>query len=284
MESYCGKDCESCTWKERLRCAGCEEGMGRRFSGPCEIAACCREKGHQRCDTCGHVSGCPPWAGRDEVPARELRRREAERARQETLAEQAPILGKWLWLLFWLVVPREAGGLLAALLGLVFPWMNGLGTVLVLVCALASAFFFWKLGPARQGYRAAALCQLAIVVLNVPGQFLPEGHPALTVIGLGVIGLGLYRNYHAYSAHAQALDEVDSALAEEWRRLWKYTVWDMCGIAASILLLLMIPVLGLLLVLACSLGLLVLAVLEMVCLWRTAKVFREYRPPETPEA
>ena len=58
----------------------------------------------------------------------------------------------------------------------------------------------------------------------------------------------------------------------------------MCGIAASILLLLMIPILGLLLVLACSLGLLVLAVLEMVCLWRTAKVFRGYQPPETPEA
>ena len=46
----------------------------------------------------------------------------------------------------------------------------------------------------------------------------------------------------------------------------------------------MIPILGLLLVLACSLGLLVLAVLEMVCLWRTAKVFRGYQPPEMPEA
>lgn len=283
MEGYCGKDCASCGWKERLRCAGCEEGLGRRFSGPCEIAACCREKGHRRCDTCGHVSGCPRWAGREEVPARELRRREAERARQETLAEQAPILGKWLWLLFWLVVPREAGGLLAAVLGRFVPWMNGLGTALVLGCALASSFFFWKLGPVRREYRAAALCQTAVIALNLPRQLLSEGHPALTVIGLAIIGLGLYRDYRAYSAHAQALGGVDDGLAEKWRRLWKYTVWDMCGMAASLLLLLMSPALGLLLVIICSLGLLVLAALEMVCLWRTARVFREYRPPETPE-
>ena len=55
METVCGKSCEACAWKEPLNCSGCREDMGRPFSGPCDIAACCREKGHQRCETCAYL-------------------------------------------------------------------------------------------------------------------------------------------------------------------------------------------------------------------------------------
>lgn len=42
MEGICGKDRGLCTWKEQLNCAGCREDMGKPFSGPCGISACCR--------------------------------------------------------------------------------------------------------------------------------------------------------------------------------------------------------------------------------------------------
>lgn len=279
MESYCGKDCGSCAWSERLNCPGCEEGMGKRFSGPCGIAACCREKGHRRCDTCGHLSGCPLQAERDEVPAREFRRREEERVRRETLTEQAPVLGKWLWLLFWLVAPREVGGVFLGLLSQFFPRLDAVGTVLSCVCFLASAFFFWRLGPVRREYQTASLCQLALSALCLLTWILPGEHPALTVLNLGALALGFCRNYLAYRAHALVLAGVDDALSERWRRLWKYTVWVMYGLAASILLLLLLIFIGFPLAVVCCLALLVLEVLEMVYLWRTAKAFRTWQPP-----
>ena len=278
MESYCGKDCGSCAWSERLNCPGCEEGMGKRFSGPCGIAACCREKGHRRCDTCGHLSGCPLQAERDEVPAREFRRREEERVRRETLTEQAPVLGKWLWLLFWLVAPREVGGVFLGLLSQFFPRLDAVGTVLSCVCFLACAFFFWRLGPVRREYQTASLCQLALSALCLLTWILPGEHPALTVLNLGALALGFCRNYLAYRAHALVLAGVDDALSERWRRLWKYTVWVMYGLAASILLLLLLIFIGFPLAVVCCLALLVLEVLEMVYLWRTAKAFRTWQP------
>ena len=90
METVCGKSCEACAWKEPLNCSGCREDMGRPFSGPCDIAACCREKGHRRCDTCGHLSGCPLQAERDEVPAREFRRRKQGKGGCSCGCDQCP--------------------------------------------------------------------------------------------------------------------------------------------------------------------------------------------------
>ena len=78
MEGICGKSCESCGWKDQLNCAGCQEDMGRPFSGPCGIAACCREKGHERCDTCPYVSGWPRQAQRVGIPRQEVQRRDSE--------------------------------------------------------------------------------------------------------------------------------------------------------------------------------------------------------------
>ena len=58
MEGICGRMCDACTWKEQLDCPGCQDGPGRRFSGGCPIADCCREKGHTACVTCTFSTGC----------------------------------------------------------------------------------------------------------------------------------------------------------------------------------------------------------------------------------
>ena len=100
MESICGKSCESCAWKNQLGCTGCQTDMGRPFSGPCGIAACCREKGHQRCETCAYGSFCSRRALRDDIPRQELQRRDGEEAKQRLLAETAPLMAKWVWLMF----------------------------------------------------------------------------------------------------------------------------------------------------------------------------------------
>ena len=100
MEGICGRMCDACTWKEQLDCPGCQDGPGRRFSGGCPIADCCREKGHTACVTCTFSTGCA--LRRRDMPQNRLWAVEAERERRARLDRNAPVLAKWLWLLFWL--------------------------------------------------------------------------------------------------------------------------------------------------------------------------------------
>ena len=55
--TYCGKNCNECTLKEELNCPGCLAGPGA-MGGGCELAACCRTKGHENCSTCGFRVNC----------------------------------------------------------------------------------------------------------------------------------------------------------------------------------------------------------------------------------
>lgn len=50
MHTICGTDCTQCSWKET--CGGCAETNGHPFGGACIVAACCRDKGHERCGKC----------------------------------------------------------------------------------------------------------------------------------------------------------------------------------------------------------------------------------------
>lgn len=54
-DSLCGVDCTQCGLKDT--CAGCVPTGGRPFGGECPLAACCRDTGCGRCESCP-VSPC----------------------------------------------------------------------------------------------------------------------------------------------------------------------------------------------------------------------------------
>ena len=112
-ETYCGKNCTECAQKESLNCQGCKTGPGRQFGGACELAKCVRDKGHETCETCGFKGSCGTLRSRDSMPDYRRRKIEAEETRKAAIAKRAPVLDKWLWILFWLFIPSEIGGLMA---------------------------------------------------------------------------------------------------------------------------------------------------------------------------
>ena len=74
--TYCGKLCEECQYKEMLQCPGCKEGPGKAWNCECELAKCCRDKGHQNCTTCSYSTSCGKLRGRNNEPEQRLRKRE----------------------------------------------------------------------------------------------------------------------------------------------------------------------------------------------------------------
>lgn len=278
--TYCGKICENCAWREEHDCSGCKSGPGGR-GGDCEIAACCREKGHMDCTTCGFQLNCQQLRAREELPQRRQRRQEAREAKRQWYNETAPLLGKWLWISFWLIVPSTVIGLLTdeqlhdnLVLGKV-------GAILTMVLVCVSALCLIKLAPAEPRYRTAGWCSLGSGIMVELAELLE-----LNAVGWGLLlllpamGIAMYATYQEYHAHAAVLEGLDDELAAKWLKLWKWEVGLILGMFGCILVLLIAPVLGLLVFLADIIAMAVVSILSLVYLYRTAKLFRNYPAEE----
>lgn len=285
MENVCGKSCESCTWKEQLNCGGCREDMGKPFTGPCNIAACCRERGHEGCGTCTSFSLCSRRAQRDDIPRLELQRREGEADKQRRLAEAAPLMGKWVSLMFWLVIPIELASLMTAdFVTQAYPAAETAGTALRFLCGLAYALFLWKLTPVLRDYRTAALCQLAVTLMDLVLLVLPGDSALILLLGIPSLIVSFYGSYMEFFTHAQAVEPLDADLAAGWRKLWKLLL---LSLGALVLLFFSMFMGAFVMVLAAlaAVGLAIYyAVTRMIYLWRTAKLFRNWAPPALPSS
>lgn len=284
MEGYCGKNCEVCTWRERTACPGCQAGPGRALSGDCDIAACCREKGHEACATCSYLTGCPRRMGRDRAPEERQQRADGKRQRRLALDRKAPLLGKWLWVLFWLFIPSEIGGLMSNdTVAAAFPAVGMAGEILGVLCGLACAAILWCMREAGERYGTAAVWQLisaaAAVLLAVVSTRDTDG--GLTIlVELPVLVVSLLAVYQEFNAHADVLEGADDGLSAAWRKLWKWYIGLLAGMFACVLLVAIAGWLGLLAMLADMIGVIVVSVLKLVYLYRTAKLFREHIPME----
>ena len=115
MASYCGKDCETCTEREKMGCGGCGAWMeAKTWPGACGIAQCCRSKGHNSCETCTTASYCAKLKGRGQEPWYSLRRLESDANARRQLQERGRFFGKWMMLLFWLFVPGIVAGVMTS--------------------------------------------------------------------------------------------------------------------------------------------------------------------------
>ena len=90
----------------------------------------------------------------------------------------------------------------------------------------------------------------------------------------------LVGEYTECTSHAEALEPVDLELSEKWRRLWKWYIGTYLGSVGSIVVVMIFGPLGLLVMLASIIGMMVVAILKLVYLWRTARTFREYEEME----
>lgn len=279
-ETFCGKTCEGCPKKEILQCPGCKVGPGRQYGGDCELAQCVRGKGHETCESCTFRGNCGTLRGRDRIPDFRIRKIGSEKQRNAAVAGIVPILGKWVWVLFWLVIPCTVAGLLANENFL--SWAPGVyvaGKILQAVCAAVYGWILLKLTPADSAYRTAGICNLVTTVPYLLMAFLPDGEGSslwTMLFTLPAVVIYLVAEYQECMAHSDVLTYADSILSQKWEQLWKWRIGTYVGLLGSVVLSWIIPLLGLLLMLASMIGLLVVSVLKYVYLYRTAKCFREY--------
>lgn len=281
-ETYCGKSCADCGRKEVLNCPGCMDGPGKSWDEPCELAKCCRDKGHEECQTCNFHVTCGTLRGRDTMPEVRLRQREREVRKREALAKNAPLLGQWLWLWFWLQIV----GILFAFMSNetvvgVFPVLYWPGQIFNLLISAGIAYSLFQLAEAEPRYRTAAICGIVGVVSGLVTMAVTRGSgeaPTWTMLyTIPAMVIGLVGDYNQYQANAAVLRDADPALSEKWLKLWNWYIGMTLGLFACLLVLMLIPGLGLFLFIADLIGLVVVGIVELVYLYRTANLFREFQ-------
>lgn len=279
-ETYCGKTCAECAMKEQLNCQGCKADPGRRYGGDCELAKCVMEKGHETCGTCSFMGNCSKQRACTGMPEERMRRREAETARKAEVAQQAPILGKWLWIVFWLIIPNSVASVMTnQTIIQYFPGLNLPGRIITAICSAVYGFSMLKLASADLSYKKAGIFILitsavSVLVALVTGTAQTPTWTLILTIPAAI--MALIGEYHMYHANAAALEGVEDELSEKWCKLWNWNIGLYLGLFGCAVIMLILPLLGALALLAAAIGLAIVGILKLVYLFRTAKFFREY--------
>lgn len=281
-ESYCGRSCRECTKKELIRCYGCKTETINHLGNDCELAKCAYEKGLDSCRMCENKGSCNGLRTRAEMPnyqSRESRNvyliNKEEEKRKALLARRAPLLGKWLWILFWLPILSLGTSFLKVIPS---PSLHILGTVVGVLFGIARGIILIKISSEERRYLIAGIYALISVVADKILLIVDSSNNILLTLLIvpPIVIVGYVGMYQEFMAHAAVLENVDWDLSDKWEKLWKWYIGLIIGVVGSVLIVVLVPVLGLLVLLAGAIGIVVCGILSWVYLYRTAKVFRTY--------
>lgn len=265
-ETYCGKSCQTCSYRAETGCRGCREEACRT----CKLAQCCREKGHETCASCTYNTQCGMYRGRDTAPQFRLAKKKAELEEQQAMKEKGTLMAKWLWVLFWIFIPS----VIADVMMQYIPALNTAGYVLSVLCVIVYGVVLLKLSTQEKGYQKAGILNLIGAVLVVAMYFAGETHVFLVVFLTIVTALlSIFGSYYEYHAHADVLEGLDDELSEKWRKLWsRILVSYILMLVGAIFVLVYI---GWLIILAAGIAILVFSILKLVYLYRAAQAFQD---------
>lgn len=283
-ETYCGKNCSECTEYQNSLCPGCRQGPGSWLGNDCDIAQCARDKGCATCLGCDSQKTCILCAGASVMPERR-KQRSADKEAGQALRRQRKDVGKWLWIYFWMLIPSLISSFMTnntivqVLPGLKFP-----GEILDTLVGIAECVLLFLLSKEEQNYGYAAWIRAVLVVIGVamlpvPDDFLAGSQLLSALVLIVTMALSTASIYYECEANQTVLNGVDDALAEKWQKLWKrywvVLVVLLAGTLVAMMQSVFTAVVGLLAVLAASIGTIVVSIQRLIYLYNTAKLFRE---------
>lgn len=262
--TYCGKSCQECGYRADTGCRGCLEQASRE----CKLALCCRQKGHESCQSCTFHAQCGVYRGKDTAPQFRLAQKKAVLEYQQEMKRKGTYMAKWLWILFWIFIPNTIAGVIEQWI----PAWQMFGQFLAVACTVAYGVLLLKLACEEEKYRTAGVLNLVLALFNVGAIFVQHEGFALLMSGVVAV-VAMLGCYYEFNAHADVLEGTDNELSEKWRKLWKWmlgaTVALVIGVIFTVILI------GLLVVLAAAIAMVVISVIHLVYLYRTAQTFQD---------
>lgn len=288
MESSCGKSCACCLEREALGCHGCRPEYDAPGYTGCDIAQCCKARGHAHCGTCQYGDTCYKLSRRELMPEEKPRNLRKAAEHRAALTRRSAFLGRWLWVMFWLIIPNTLGALLSAEpIQDNLPELYWAGIVLQIAVLLGCGGILLLISRYSRHFGNCIWYALAGYGILLLAHFLPQdtlGQVFLVLVLNAVsILLSLLGIRQRIEGYGEILAGLNDALAGKMRRLWPLYRWCYGIMIVCLIGLPILQILSLLFVLAllvCMCWLLALSIMMMVNEYRSAKTFREYRPQD----
>ena len=275
-QTYCGKDCTACQYRESTGCYGCKAGPGRLIYGDCEIAKCCRAKGHQDCSTCTQKDYCGQLKCRIRMPEYRRQKQETEAAIRAEHLRTAPFFSKWLNVLFWIAIANSAISVTGTVLTTFWPEVTlPLTAIQVAVNIVYAVFLLILSREDERHYRLAGIFVILSSIVSA-AYALIENEIIVLLLAIPTLVLSITSQHHQYWGHISNLQGVNDVMAQLWQELWKWRWICIALIAGGVSLSSMIPIFPLIALILGLFGSVYVSVYEVIYLRRSAEAFRDY--------
>ncbi|HJC74595.1 MAG TPA: hypothetical protein H9697_06570 [Candidatus Mediterraneibacter faecavium] len=187
------------------------------------------------------------------------------------------LLAKWMRILFWLIIISTAANLLTSEnVTNAAPPLASAGQILNIAANVAYGVVLLKIASESMNYRNSAICRfitVAVAIAVIPISDNTESFIAIPVVILSIV-MDMVGEYYEFMGHAEVLRGADRTLSYKWLTLWKWYIGTFLGMIGGTVLAVMIPLIGLIVVLASTVGTLVISIVKIVYIYKTAGVFR----------
>lgn len=276
-ESYCGKDCRECADREGTNCPGCLCGPGGRYYKGCEIGVCCRTLHRTACEGCSSYDDCLKRKNSPIMPKLRAKREQEEKEQLKARKRRAQFLKKWLWVIFLLLIPRVLAGILTGQ-----PSGNALyyiGASVMILSDVAHGLIYLRLSVFDKHLKEAGLYYLGVAGVQLFLLLLTGGQVADMIKVLSLIPtlvLQLYCFYNECRGYSGIILEFDSDLSDHWLKLWRFYGVTIGTALLSILIFLIFRSLGVIVLLASSLGTIACSIWMLILQYKSAKAVSEF--------
>ena len=190
-----------------------------------------------------------------------------------------PLLAKWTNILFWLIIVSTVANFLTSEnVTNAVPVLAFTGQILNIVSTAAYGVVLMKIASESMHYRNSAICCFITAVISVaviPISDDTESFIAISVVIVSVV-INMIGVYYEFMGHVDVLRDVDRTLSDKWFKLWKWYVGTFFGMIGGTVLAVIIPLIGMIIVLASTIGTFVVSIVKIVYIYKMSKVFGKY--------
>ena len=190
-----------------------------------------------------------------------------------------PLLAKWTNILFWLIIVSTVANMLTSEnVTNAVPLLAFSGRIVNIASTAAYGVILLKIASESIHYRKSAICcffTAAISIAVMPISDNMEFFIAIPVVIVSIV-INMIGEYYEFMGHTDVLRDVDRTLSDKWFKLWKWYVGTFLGMIGGTVLAVIIPLIGMIVVLASTIGTLVVSIVKIVYIYKMSKVFRNF--------
>ncbi len=279
--TYCGKNCETCSSKETLNCSGCKTGRGNYMTGTCEIAACCRAEACNKCAECSMVDDCKLFASSGQSAETRRSKTSGDSIVTDYDLKKARFLGNRISILFYLSLATLILPFIQVAVTFIHPSLYFFTSLVDLGIQIALIALYFIMGKYEDNFKYVFWLNIAAIVTSLLSMFFAETSIEF-LFTLANLAIALAYISCEAKGFAAILMNVDICLSEKWDnylRLYKKGILTAIITAVSIIIIIFAPcllVVWYIAIIALSIFFIALYIVRLVYMVQTANSLKNF--------